>query len=408
MKNSIIKHFNSTCIIYVAGMFLLPSIASADENNATPAMPAMPSPTVAASVASNVAYNPTRNYTGRLTSKESVSVVAQVTGKITEIAFKEGAMITAGDLLYKLDDVRYRAQVLAMRANIDAAKAQVKQIESSLSYSQKTFERTKTLFEKNVASQDDFDNASSQNAMLSASLEAAKATLSSAEAQLVGLEKDLSHCTITAPISGKVGLNRFSKGNTVSTSSGVLTTIVMKDPLRLVFSMANGDLLKYYKSEENLKKNFVIKIRLGDGSLYDKIGDVDFIDNAAEVTTDSITIYAVIPNPEGRLMAGSTVSVEVSARADEIKTVVPLTSVSYDKAGAYVWVLNEGDVPEKRPIIPLVATKDNIIVSDGVSVGERVVAAGTHKIIPGVKVNIVPAEGMGPEAPAVVRSSDVL
>ena len=240
----------------------------------------MPPPTVGTVAAAERNYNPTRNYNGRITSPEIVSVIPQVSGTIVEVAFKEGSMVKKGDLLYRIDDVKYNAAVAS-------AKAAEAQAQATLDYSEKTFERTKKLFEKKVSSVDDFDAATSK-------LSAAKAALDAAKAALVSAEDNLRHCRIVSPIDGKIGVNAATLGNFVSTASGPLTTIVGQNPLRLSFSMSSRDFLGTYGGENGLRNRFKVAIRLADDSLYPHLGEIDFISNTANPSTDTITILSLI------------------------------------------------------------------------------------------------------------------
>lgn len=368
--------------------------------------PAMPVVSVAADVVSTNAYSTSYQYTGRILSPETVTIIPQVSGEIVEVAFTEGASVKKGDLLYRIDDVKYKAAVASASAAIAQAEAGIAQASASADYANKSFDRIKALFEKNVTSTDDMDAAATAKQSALASLSAAKANLSAAQAALISAEDNLAHCRIIAPIDGKVGINHQSLGNFVSTASGPLTTIVRENPLRLSFSMATGDLLRSFANETNLSQNFLIKIRLGDRSVYPEAGIIEFIDNAANALTDSVIIYAKIANPNGVLIPGSTVTVEVNAKTPQSVVTAPLTSIVRDENGAFVWILDENDVPSRRDITTFNQTESSAIIASGLTPGDRIITTGTHKVIPNCKVNIVPANGMGPETPSTIGSSN--
>lgn len=335
----------------------------------------MPPPTVAVQTAKPVEVTPLHRYSGRILSPETVSVVPQVAGTILEVAFTEGSTVKKGDLLYRIDDVKYAAAAAA-------AKAAVAQCEANASYAEKTFARTKALFEKNVASADDMDAATSARATAAAALDAAKA-------QLVLAEDDLAHCRIVADIDGKIGLNAFAAGNYVAPASGALTTIVRQDPLRVRFSMASGDLLRHYGDEATLRKTFQVRIRQADGETYPAEGEIEFLGNSANASTDTISVYAKIPNPDGVLLPGGSVGVEVSTREPLRVLAVPLTAVLHNETGADVWVVGAGNMPEKRAVKTGIATAEYEVIEDGLREGETVIVGGTHKVIPGMAVQPV-------------------
>lgn len=338
----------------------------------------MPAPTVGTVAATERNYNPTRNYNGRITSPDIVSVIPQVSGTIIEVAFKEGSMVKKGDLLYRIDDVKYNAAV-------SSAKAAEAQAQATLDYAQKTFERTQKLFEKKVCSVDDFDAATSK-------LSAAKAALDAAKASLISAEDNLRHCRIVAPIDGKIGVNAATVGNFVSTATGPLTTIVGQNPLRLSFSMSSRDFLGTYSGEKGLRDRFKIAIRLADDSIYPQLGEIDFISNTANPSTDTITIYVKFANPDGLLVPGASVKVEVSYKEDKTVVTVPVTTIIHNLDGNFLYVMGENNMPEKRTVVTDGVTETYEIISSGLKAGEVVIAQGTHKVIPGTPVNPVAVE----------------
>lgn len=338
----------------------------------------MPAPTVGTVAATERNYNPTRNYNGRITSPDIVSVIPQVSGTIVEVAFKEGSMVKKGDLLYRIDDVKYNAAV-------SSAKAAEAQAQATLDYAQKTFERTQKLFEKKVSSVDDFDAATSK-------LSTAKAALDAAKAALVSAEDNLRHCRIVSPIDGKIGVNAATVGNFVSTATGPLTTIVGQNPLRLSFSMSSRDFLGTYGGENGLHNRFKVAIRLADDSLYPHLGEIDFISNTANPSTDTITIYVKFANPDGLLVPGASVKVEVSYKEDKTVVTVPVTTIIHNLDGNFLYVMGENNMPEKRTVVTDGVTETYEIISSGLKAGEIVIAQGTHKVIPGTPVNPVAVE----------------
>lgn len=338
----------------------------------------MPAPTVGTVAATERNYNPTRNYNGRITSPDIVSVIPQVSGTIVEVAFKEGSMVKKGDLLYRIDDVKYNAAV-------SSAKAAEAQAQATLDYAQKTFERTQKLFEKKVCSVDDFDAATSK-------LSAAKAALDAAKASLISAEDNLRHCRIVSPIDGKIGVNAATVGNFVSTATGPLTTIVGQNPLRLSFSMSSRDFLGTYGGEKGLRDRFKIAIRLADDSIYSHLGEIDFISNTANPSTDTITIYVKFANPDGLLVPGASVKVEVSYKEDKTVVTVPVTTIIHNLDGNFLYVIGENNMPEKRTVVTDGVTETYEIISSGLKAGEVVIAQGTHKVIPGTPVNPVAVE----------------
>jgi len=361
--------------------FLLAAVAAVSA--ATAAEPAPqgegPKPSmflVGVGKAGHVDHNPVRTFSGRVLSPETVAVVAQVAGEVKEVCFEEGALLKKGDVLYRIDPVKYEAAAAS-------ARAQVAQAEASADYARKTFDRATALFEKKVASADDLDSATSGKAAAEAALDAAKAALVSAE-------DNLAHCTVVAPVDGKVGLNAATVGNYVSTASGPLCTIVRQDPVRVAFAPGSRDYLSFFGGEKGLRELFDVRVRLADGSVYDGEGEVEFVGNAVNAATDTMPVYARFPNPDGLLVPGATVKVEVKAKEAKRYVSLPLTAVIHDGEGkGYVWMVGERNVPVRRDVETGPATATYQTILSGLEEGEEVIVRGTQKIMPGVPVEPV-------------------
>jgi membrane fusion protein (multidrug efflux system) len=372
-----------SCLLLLSAAILLGTALSvpAQEgapDGAAPAAPQGPKPSmflVGVAKAAAVDHNPVRTFSGRVLSPETVAIVPQVAGEVKKVAFEEGDTVKKGKLLYVIDEVKYKAAAAAAEAAVAQAKA-------NLEYAQKTFDRTKTLFEKNVASVDAFDNATS-------ALAVAEATLASAEANLASAADSLAHCRITAPVDGKLGVNAASVGNYVSTASGALTTLVRQDPLRVSFAPGSRDYLAVFGGEKGLRELFDVRLLLADGSAYPLDGEIEFVGNAVNAGTDTMPVYARFANPDGLLVPGATVKVELQARTPARYVALPLTAVLHDGDQAYVWMVGEHNLPVRRDIETGPATASYQTVVSGLEEGEEVIVRGTHKVIPGVPVEPV-------------------
>lgn len=342
-----------------------------------PAAPQGPKPSmflVGVAKAGTVDHNPVRTFSGRVLSPETVAVVAQVAGEVKKVNFEEGALLKKGAVMYKIDPVKYEAAVAS-------AKAQVAQAAASADYARKSFDRAQALFDKKVTSPDDLDAATSAKAQ-------AEATLAAAEAALVTAEDNLAHCTIKAPVDGKVGLNAAAAGNYVSTASGALATIVRQDPVRVAFAPGSRDYLAVFGGEKGLKELFAVGVRLADGTLLEG-GEIEFAGNEVNASTDTMPVYARFANPDGLLVPGATVKVEIQAREPRRYVSLPVTAVQRDGDQAYVWMVGENNLPVRRDIEAGPATATYQTVLSGLEAGEEVIVRGTHKVMPGVPVEPV-------------------
>lgn len=315
-----------------------------------------------------------RRYPGRVVSPASIAVTSRVSGDLLEVGFKEGDFVKKGQMLYRLDDIRYVAAVKSAEAKIAEYKARV-------AYAKASFDRTRQLFEKEVSTQDELDSVLSE-------YEAYQASLAAAEADLIVAEDDLKNTRILAPADGRIGVNSVPVGSYVTPSSGTLTTVVQYNPVRVRFALGNRDFLQLFGDEKTFRAEAEIRLLLADGSEYGSAGALDFVDNTANAETDAVQVYARFENASYQLMPGSTISVILSRRAGAKTPAVLPSAVMYDSESAYVYVLDENNTVSRRNVALGETTRELQFVESGLKVGERIVTDGTHKAIPGRKVNV--------------------
>ena len=315
-------------------------------------------------------------YTGRVVSPARVDLIARISGELKEIGFEEGTFVEEGQVMYKLDDVPYKAAVMS-------AEAQLSEVKAKAEYARQTYNRVQDLYNKQVTSKDAFDNAKSALAVANAAVQAAEATLLTAQ-------ENLSYTVITSPISGKVGTTAKTKGNYITPSSGVLASVIQQDPLRVRFAISNKDFLTDYGSEKELKEKAEVTVKLGDGSVYPLTGKVTITENQSNEATDAIILYAVFANPDAKLNPGATVAVLLRKNESVTYPCILPSAVMHDGTSSYVYVLDDKDVPTRRNVKEGVQKGDKQIILEGLKAGERVVTDGMLKVVPGTPV--VPVE----------------
>ena len=324
----------------------------------------------------NVADYREKNYPGRVVAIQRVDVVPQVSGAIREVCFKDGSNVKEGDVLYRIDPVKYEAAVKNAESKLTEMRASVK-------YAELSYERHKKLMETRAVSLDAVDNALSQR-------DSSRAAYAAAQAELVAAQDDLAHCTIVAPIAGKLGTTKKTKGNYVNKGAETLVTLVQQDPIRVSFSVSNRELLEMFRAKwQTSRADARIRLTLADGSEFPLEGRAEYMDNAADETTDTMQIYAVFDNADKLLKVGGTVAVKVSSKAGVMHPAIPPTAILQDTQGPYVWVLDAGGRAERRTIARGDLSGDWLFVEKGLKVGERIVADGAHKVRKGDIVRAV-------------------
>ena len=338
--------------------------------------PGMPPPAPVVEVGEVLAVQDTqsRRYTGRVVSPATVSLVPRVAGEILEVGFRDGDTVQAGQMLYRIDPVRYEAAV-------KNARGKVVQYKAEHAYARADLARNRSLFKKQAVSRDVLESAERTEQVAYGEL------LLAAEADLVTAQDDLRNTRIVAPMAGRIGVTAFTAGNYVTTSSGTLVTLVRADPVRVRFGLSVRDMQAVFGSEEELRSLGRVRVRLADGTEYGTEGRVTIVDNTAEGRTDTVLVYAELANPQSRLVPESTVVVTLYRQTDSVMPAVPPSAVQHDAQGAFVYVVQEDDRVSLRRVTLGNLVGESQAVRSGLNVHERVVTDGTHKVVDGMKVD---------------------
>lgn len=364
-----------TIYLGVCGVCCMALLAGCDKSEKQKdAAPAKTAPKMMVPVGQSIQLEDleSRRYTGLVVSPAVVKVVPRVSGEILEVGFADGSKVEAGQMLYKLDDVSYAAAV-------KSSEAKIAECEARLTYAEKEYERSVSLFEKNAASLDKMESNLS-------SVQAYKAELLSAKANLITAQDNYKDTVITSPITGMAGVSAYTVGNYLTPSAGVLVTVIQTNPVRVKFSLSTADYLSLFGSLEALQNDGDIQLKLSDGSYYQEAGKIAFLNNEANSKTDAIQIYAEFPNPDNKLIVGSTVSVTLAKKLGQKMVAVPLPAVQHDRDGEFVFVVDQNNIPEKRYVEVGNSTVEYQMIRSGLEVGETVVIGGTHKVTAGAEI----------------------
>ncbi|WJV55085.1 efflux RND transporter periplasmic adaptor subunit [Prodigiosinella aquatilis] len=323
--------------------------------------------------------NITTELPGRTSAYRIAEVRPQVTGIILKRNFVEGSDVKAGSSLYQIDPATYQAQY-------NNAKALLSQAQANAAIAHLTVKRYKPLLGTNYISKQDYDQAVATARQDDASVEAAKASLDSAQI-------NLAYTRVTAPISGRIGKSTVTEGALVSNGqSTALTTIQQLDPIYVDVTQSSNDFLRLKREMEdgtleqsNGKAN--VRLLLENGTEYAQKGTLEFSDVTVDETTGSITLRAVFPNPQHNLLPGMFVRARLDSGINNNAILVPQQGVSRTPRGdATVMVVDKDNKVEVRSIVATQAIGDNWLVTSGVKSGDRVIVSGLQKIRPGIQV----------------------
>jgi membrane fusion protein, multidrug efflux system len=320
----------------------------------------------------------TLDFVGRIEAINRVQIVARVKGFLEEVKFKEGDLVKEGDPLYRIEQGLFQAAVEQAQGALERSK-------SAKVLTAIQLDRAEQLVKSQAGTVVARDQAKAAD-------DQAQGSILIDEANLQTAKINLGYTDITSPIAGKIGRTNVTKGNTVGPDSGQLTLIVSQDPMYVTFPVSQRDLLEAQKRggvDAKDAKGIKVRIRFADGSRYDQLGSIDFVDVTVERGTDTVTVRATIPNPKGTLIDSQLVRVSLESGTPMEKVVIPQAALIADQEGVYVFVVQDGKAAVKR-VKPGGESGTGIVIEEGLAGGELIVVEGLQSIRPGMAVRATP------------------
>ena len=340
----------------------------------------MPPPEVAVIMITPVAVPATFEYVGQTAGSREVEVRARVTGILQKRNFTEGERVAQGQSLFTLDPAPFQSAFSAA----DAARAGA---EARLTQAQHNAARLKPLYAAKAASQKEYDDAVSAEAIADAELKGARAKLD--EAKL-----NLSYTRVIAPLSGIAGRALRSEGNYVSGPDVLLTSVIQVNPMYVLFGVTDEERLKLKREVDagrlTLPKDgrFEVTVKLADGRVYDKTGKLNFSDARIDSKTSTSETRAELPNPSGVLRPGQFVRVTLTGARRLNAILVPQRAVLQGPQGRFVYIVNAQSQAEPRSVVVGNWLGESWLIDSGLQAGDKVIVDGVMKIGPGVPVRI--------------------
>nr|EFD7430422.1 efflux RND transporter periplasmic adaptor subunit [Escherichia coli]EFG4829918.1 efflux RND transporter periplasmic adaptor subunit [Escherichia coli]EFG5702505.1 efflux RND transporter periplasmic adaptor subunit [Escherichia coli]EFG9291610.1 efflux RND transporter periplasmic adaptor subunit [Escherichia coli]EFG9336760.1 efflux RND transporter periplasmic adaptor subunit [Escherichia coli] len=366
----------------VVAMLLLSGCDNTQSNNSSPSETEVGVVTVKSQPVSVVS-----ELTGRTSAALSAEVRPQVGGIIQKRLFKEGDLVKAGQPLYQIDAASYQAAWNEARAALQQAQALVK------ADCQKA-QRYARLVKENGVSQQDADDAQSTCAQDKASVAAKKAALETARI-------NLDWTTVTAPISGRIGISSVTPGALVTASQDTaLTTIRGLDTMYVDLTRSSVDLLRLRKQSLATNSDTMsVSLILEDGTTYSEKGRLELTEVAVDESTGSVTLRAIFPNPQQQLLPGMFVRARVDEGVMEDAILAPQQGVTRDaKGNATALVVNKDNKVEQRTLETGETYGDKWLVLNGLHSGDRLIVEGSAKVTSGQTVKAVEVQANGGNA----------
>jgi membrane fusion protein, multidrug efflux system len=338
----------------------------------------------------------TFEYVAQTQSSRQVEIRARVNGFLDKRVYTEGSIVKAGDLLFLMDKKPFQAQV-------DDASAALAKQKAALETARLNLDRVKPLVAQNALSKKSLDDATGV-------YESYAATMDQAKAQLATAEINLSYCTITSPVTGITSAALQQDGAYISAATSQLTSVAVLSPIWVNFSLSENELQTY--RDQVAKKllippgggNYEIEVILVDGSVFPYKGRITFTAPLYNAQTGTFLLRVTVDNPNGTLRPNQYVRARLHGALRPNAIIVPQRAVQQGAKGHFVWVVNQENKAESRPVIVGDWYGDDWFITEGLRAGEQVVVDGGLTLQPGVAVTAKPlaaekAAGSGGAAP---------
>lgn len=318
---------------------------------------------------------------GRTAATLSAEIRPQVGGLVRARRFTEGGLVKAGDTLYEIEPESYRAAEASAQAALEKAEATAEN-------ARLTLQRRRELAQVDAVSQQDLQDAQASHRQALADLAAARATLQTARIAL-------RRTQVSSPISGRADVSTVTTGALVSADQATaLTTVRQTDPIQVDIAQSSAEWLRLQRTLaggglQAAAADAPVQLLLEDGSRYPLSGKLSLRGVSVNAGTGAVTLRALFPNPEGRLLPGMYVrAVLPTARAQQA-LLVPQQALSRDARGAAsVWVVDAQGRVERRAVSADQAVGARWLVASGLKAGERVITEGSQKVKAGDTVQV--------------------
>lgn len=370
----------------LSGLLLLMTACAQQQPTTAPPPP----PKVTVSQPLNREVVEWEEYTGRLEAVESVEVRARVNGYLQSIHFKNGATVKQGDLLFVVDPRPYQAELERAKAELALANARLERTGKDLA-------RAQMLVRSRAVSEEEVDTRVSDQRQAQESVQAARATVNAAQL-------NVEFTQVRAPISGRISRNLVSVGNLINggtTQSTLLTTIVSLDPIYCYFEADERSYLKGIRQLRNGDRangrggKQPIYVALADEEGFPHQGSIDFWDNRLDQNTGTITVRAVLPNPDLLLAPGLFARVRVPAGDKYKALMLPPEAVGSDLSQQFVFVVDDQNLVQYRKVTPGPIIDGLRVIRDGLQPDDWVIVKGVQRAKTGAKVDPIKQDSAG-------------
>ena len=366
------RHSLPACILVVSAVCA--SGCNRQKAQAAPQQP--PSPLVTVAVAKSQTVPVYLDEIGKNGAFESVTVMPQLAGRITERQFEDGADLKKGQLLFVIDPRPFQAQ-------LDAAEAQLAQSRAALELAKTQLQMYDALTDTRAVSQLDYQTK--KNAV-----EVDQAQIQAGEAAVENAKLNLEYCYVRSPIDGRAGARLVDIGNVVQANTTALLSIQRLNPIYADFTVTERDLPDVRRQMARGGLRSLVRLP-SDAEPSGRAGIVTFLDNAVQSGTGTVNLRATIPNEDRHFWPGQFVNVRLILAMETKAVLVPNQALQISQQGSFVYVVKPDMTIDLRLVGLGQRQGEDVVVRQGVAAGEQVVVTGQLVIGPGAKVRIASA-----------------
>ncbi|HEY2034591.1 MAG TPA: efflux RND transporter periplasmic adaptor subunit [Rhizomicrobium sp.] len=316
-------------------------------------------------------------FSGRMTAVDSADVRPEVNGRITEIRFKDGQQVQAGDVLFVIDPRPYEAAVAKAKADLATAN-------TNATFARTDLARAKALVGMQAIARTYYDQRVNAAGV-------AEAAIQSAQAQLAQAKLDLDHAYVKAPIAGRVGRAELTVGNLVQTgpTAPLLTSVVSGDGIYADFDVDEQtylDTVRAYATTKAQEQKIPVELTVQGDRDHVYKGAIESFDNKIATGTGTIRARAGFANTDGALVPGMFVSVKLASAADSKVILVPEDAVGNDQSKRFVFVVGKDHKADFREVALGREVAGERVVTSGLHPGDKIILDGLMKVQPGAAV----------------------
>lgn len=317
-------------------------------------------------------------FSGRTAAVEAVAIRPEVSGRIVEVRFRDGAMVKAGEVLFVIDPQPFEAALARAEANLASAIARAK-------FSRADVERARPLMRGQFLTQRDFDQRDNTS-------QVAEADVKSAQAAVRQARLDLDHAYVKAPIAGRASRAELTTGNVLQAGPGapLLTTIVAQGNLYVDFDVDEQTYVSLMRNARNHpegEKSLRVEVTTPGAQDHPASGRIESFDNRIDTSTGAIRARALLPNAGGERIPGMFVSVRLAGEAEQNVVLAPERAIGTDQSKKFVFVVGPDDKVAYREVgLGPKAEDGRRVVRAGLKSGDRLIVDGLQHLRPNMVV----------------------